>query len=485
MTFRKVLFWVHLVAGLISGLSIGVMCFTGTALAFEKDLIAWSERDARQVTPPSDGTPRLTLEQMQARLTAAQPEARPQSIVIQNDPTAAIAFTAGRSGGFYVNPYTGDVRQPTGTAMSDFMRTMTSYHRFLGLTGETSRGQGKLINGICNIAFCVLALTGLYLWMPRQWSWRALKPVIWFRQNGTSKARDFNWHNVIGFWSAPVLIVLTLTAIPISFQWGGRVITALTGGAPATPGGAGGGGGGGGPGGFGGGPAIEVTPPSPDAKPLSQDALLASVQKWVPNWKTITLRAAGAGGGGPGGGGRGGRGEGRGARGGAEGAQAARGGEGRGARGEGRGEGRGRGGESRGDQAAQASASTPPTQGEIVNRAAPIVNSQAVTVTVRESTAWPRTANTTLSLNPFTGEILRRTGYADLAAAQQVRSWTRFLHTGEALGWWGQLVAGLACLGGLFLVYTGFALSWRRFFGKKTPTPAKPAAVPATSSVAV
>ena len=26
--------------------------------------------------------------------------------------------------------------------------------------------------------------------------------------------------------------------------------------------------------------------------------------------------------------------------------------------------------------------------------------------------------------------------------------------------------AGLACLGGCVLVYTGFALSWRRFFGK-------------------
>ncbi|HEY1108093.1 MAG TPA: PepSY-associated TM helix domain-containing protein, partial [Opitutaceae bacterium] len=68
------------------------------------------------------------------------------------------------------------------------------------------------------------------------------------------------------------------------------------------------------------------------------------------------------------------------------------------------------------------------------------------------------------------------TGYADMNAAQQVRSWTRFLHTGEAVGPLGQFLAGLACLGGVFLVYTGFALSWRRFFGKKPPAPApKPA----------
>ncbi|MBE2212367.1 MAG: PepSY domain-containing protein, partial [Opitutaceae bacterium] len=102
---------------------------------------------------------------------------------------------------------------------------------------------------------------------------------------------------------------------------------------------------------------------------------------------------------------------------------------------------------------------------------------QPLTVTVREAGSWPRTATTTLTLNPFTGNVLRSEGFADLSTARQVRSWTRFLHTGQALGWGGQLVAGLACLGALFLVYTGFALSWRRFFAKRR--------VPAPSTVAV
>jgi cytochrome c peroxidase len=44
-----------------------------------------------------------------------------------------------------------------------------------------------------------------------------------------------------------------------------------------------------------------------------------------------------------------------------------------------------------------------------------------------------------------------------------------FFHTGQALGWPGQLVAGLACLGSCFLIYTGFALAWRRFFHRKSP----------------
>ncbi len=460
MTFRTFLFWLHLVAGLISGLSIGIMCFTGTVLAFEKELIAWSERDARQIEPPPAGTPRLPLEQLQAKLRAAHPDVRPSGLVFQNDPRAAVTFTVGRSGGYYVNPYTGEVRQPTSTAMSGFMHTMTDLHRTLGFHAENTRPVGKLINGICNLAFCVLAITGLYLWMPRQWSWRALRPIVWFRQNGTARARDFNWHNAIGFWTAPVLIILTLTAVPISFRWGATVINTLT----RTPAPASGGPG---PGGAAAAPAFDVPAPAPGTSPLSQDALLAAAQQAVPDWNTLTLRTGAPGGRGRSGGpaDRGGAETGRGGRGG-RGSEVRGGAEGRGARSEGSG---GPGTEARksSDESRPATAAASPNpQSEIRN---PQSVAPAFTVAIRQQASWPRTATTTLALNPYTGEVLRHTGYADQAAAQQVRSWTRFLHTGEALGWPGQFIAGLACLGGCFLVYTGFALSWRRFFSRATP----------------
>ncbi len=386
MRFRQILFWVHLVAGLIAGASIGIMCFTGTMLAFEKELTAWSERDARRVEVPAN-TSRLSLDKMQAQVRAARPELRATSLVVHNDPGAAVAFSTGRTGGVYVNPYTGEVREPASRRVGTFMHTMVDLHRYLGFHGEESRPRGKLINGVCNIAFCVLALTGLYLWMPRTWSWRALRPVIWFRQNSSSKARDFNWHNAIGFWTAPILIILTLTAIPISFRWGGTLIQTLTGTPPpvsGTPAAA----------------SVEGPTPAVGAKPLSQEALFAAAQEAMPQWQTITHRLPSA-------------------------------------------------------PARGAASVLPP-----------------ITLTIREAGTWPRTASTTLALDPFTGAILRRTGYAELSAAQQVRSWTRFLHTGEAVGPLGQFIAGLACLGGVFLVYTGFALSWRRFFGKRPQAPA-------------
>jgi hypothetical protein len=39
----------------------------------------------------------------------------------------------------------------------------------------------------------------------------------------------------------------------------------------------------------------------------------------------------------------------------------------------------------------------------------------------------------------------------------------RFVHTGEYYGMAGQAIAGIASLGGALLVWTGIALSYRRF----------------------
>ncbi len=77
-------------------------------------------------------------------------------------------------------------------------------------------------------------------------------------------------------------------------------------------------------------------------------------------------------------------------------------------------------------------------------------------------------------MHPYTGDILDRSGYADQSPGRKVRVWLRYLHTGQALGWPGQLVAGIACLAGCLLTYTGFALAWRRFFGRRAATEAAP-----------
>jgi uncharacterized iron-regulated membrane protein len=77
--FRKVLFWIHLATGLIAGLAIAVMCATGVILSFEKQLVAWAERDARVIASPETGASRLTLSEMLQRVEAARPTSVPSA----------------------------------------------------------------------------------------------------------------------------------------------------------------------------------------------------------------------------------------------------------------------------------------------------------------------------------------------------------------------------------------------------------------------
>ena len=59
---RKVLFWMHLTAGVICGIVILIMCVTGVALTYEKQINAWLERSDARFVPAAQGSARLSLE---------------------------------------------------------------------------------------------------------------------------------------------------------------------------------------------------------------------------------------------------------------------------------------------------------------------------------------------------------------------------------------------------------------------------------------
>jgi uncharacterized iron-regulated membrane protein len=81
---------------------------------------------------------------------------------------------------------------------------------------------------------------------------------------------------------------------------------------------------------------------------------------------------------------------------------------------------------------------------------------------IEEGVYANRFARSTLALDPRTGAAVRWEPYGAGGGGRRVRSWMRFLHTGEALGLGGQIAAALACVGGGFLVVTGISLALRR-----------------------
>ena len=111
---------------------------------------------------------------------------------------------------------------------------VTDWHRWLGAKGD-NRNVARAITGACNLGFLFLVMSGFYLWWPRNWNLKAVRNVTWFRRGLPSKARDFNWHNVIGFWSAVPLFIVVLSAVVISYTWAGNLVYRVVGETPPAP----------------------------------------------------------------------------------------------------------------------------------------------------------------------------------------------------------------------------------------------------------
>jgi uncharacterized iron-regulated membrane protein len=84
--------------------------------------------------------------------------------------------------------------------------------------------------------------------------------------------------------------------------------------------------------------------------------------------------------------------------------------------------------------------------------------------TIDEGNGGQPQKRSTLSLDGSTGAVVRWEPFSSLSAGRRLRSYLRFAHTGEVLGLFGQTVAGLVSAGAAVLVWTGFALAWRRLW---------------------
>jgi uncharacterized iron-regulated membrane protein len=228
MTLRRFLFWVHLTAGCVAGLVILVMSVTGILLAYRRQFINWGDRGFQ--TQPAAGDQRLPLEDLLAAAQEAQGRP-PSDITVRADSVAPVAFDFGRERTVFVNPYTGKILGEGSTGLRRSFSTVEDVHRWLGVGGE-GRSLGRAVTGACNLIFLILVTTGPFLWWPKQWNWANLKKITQFRGGPWVRARDWNWHNVLGFWCVVPLFLIVITGVIMSYALANNLLYRLTRNAP-------------------------------------------------------------------------------------------------------------------------------------------------------------------------------------------------------------------------------------------------------------
>jgi uncharacterized iron-regulated membrane protein len=279
---RKSIFWIHLACGVVTGLVVLMMSVTGVILTFERQMLA-AEVSHFYADPPA-GAIRKPIESLVAGARRAEAGFTTTSVRLSSDPRAPALLSAGRDGSRYVNAYTGAVLGEPPEGLDDFFGAVTGWHRWFNAQGE-SRAPWRAITGASNLAFLFLIVSGIYLWLPKVWKWAAFKAHLLFNRKALrGKARDYNWHHVLGIWTAIPLFVVVATATVFSYPWASNAVYRVFGeepparrGAPSPAAGANG---------------NLLGAQNVDAgntRPLSFDALFDRASRQVDDWQTITM----------------------------------------------------------------------------------------------------------------------------------------------------------------------------------------------------
>jgi uncharacterized iron-regulated membrane protein len=220
MTLRRLLFWAHLVTGVAIGLVMGFLAVTGSILAFQPQIIALAERGS-QIASPATSTcvaPSVALQN-----AADLAHRLPGALTLFSDPHRPGEVSFGTNGVVLVNSCTGQVIGSAANRLRSFFAADRDLHRWVALNGVRHEWLRSIKNA-CVLAFLFLIVSGLILWFPRKLTWKHLRPAIFFRPELTGRAREWNWHNVFGFWMALPLATIACTGIIMAYPWANALL---------------------------------------------------------------------------------------------------------------------------------------------------------------------------------------------------------------------------------------------------------------------
>ena len=365
MTLRRLLFWVHLGIGIIIGLVIGFLAVTGSILTFQPQIVAFAEKSI-QITSPTQGSCVAPSDLLKNASDYRHGSAT--ALALFSDPHRPAEVSFGSDSVVLVNSCDGRVIGNGAERLRGFFSGVKDLHRWVALNGVRHE-QLRSIKDACVVAFVFMILSGLVIWFPRKLTWQYLRPAVIFRRDLRGRAREWNWHNVFGFWMAGPLAVIALSGTIMAYPWANALLYRVAGDHLPTE-------------------RAETEPKR--AKPLHTDKF-ASLD--------LAIRAA----------------------------------------------------------------MTQDAKWQSLEMRLPSDKDPNIAFRLEEGDGSDPRQRVQLVLARTDGHVVRVEPFSNNSLGRRWRLNTRFVHTGEMFGIAGRIVALLACISALMLVWTGFSLALRRF----------------------
>lgn len=215
---RKIFRNIHLWLSVPFGILITLICFSGAALVFEKEVMEFCHRELYFVKKV-EAAP-LPMEQLMTKVAATLPDSvSVTGVNISSDPERAYQVTLSkpRRASMYVDQYTGEI---TGKyERAPFFNFMFRMHRWLLDSMKQDGGifWGKMIVGTSTLMFVFVLISGVVVWWPR--TRKALKNSLKIVANKGWRRFWYDLHVAGGMYALVFLLAMALTGLTWSFQW--------------------------------------------------------------------------------------------------------------------------------------------------------------------------------------------------------------------------------------------------------------------------
>ncbi|MCP5382327.1 MAG: PepSY domain-containing protein [Kordiimonadaceae bacterium] len=362
MTLHKILYWPHLLCGVLAAVLIIIMSVTGVLLTYERQIISWAEN--KYDRPVQTNEIPIQIDDILNMNRESINGAAIRSIKISNDIDAPLVVSSKEN--YYINRYSGNILGNGPVRLKAFFSELRSMHRWLSMEGE-NRAVARMFTGAANLMFLFIVLSGMYLWIPKTLNWRNIKNILFFRKTKSSRARDINWHNVMGIWSAIPLVVIISTASVFYYSWANNLVYTLAGENPPVRG-----------------SSNNIQSQTTVIQNVSFESMFQNATRQLDNWTTITMSY-------------------------------------------------------------------------------PKDTDKDVRFSIDTGNGGEPQKKADLYLSRDDGKITKWEPFQDYSAGRRARSLIRFLHTGEALGVFGQTIAGIVSFVAIIMVWTGLALAYRKY----------------------
>ncbi len=265
---KTIKYWIgqiHLWLGLASGLVVFVVSITGCLFSFQQEVSEFRFGKMMFVEAPASGVgsvacsfgsaasvgrpfgsavgsgssfgSALPISQLRAAAQKALGPSQPVDyIVTYRDPKRAWEFMAYSSNdtaltyfgslnyfrSAYMNPYTGVV-----TGVRDYKYDFFGIVKYIHWSLLLNTRIGQPIVGWATLIFVVLLITGLVLWWPKRWNRANRQRSFRIMWKAHVKRLNYDLHNVLGFYTLFLTLVLGLTGMVFAFDWFSKWVTML------------------------------------------------------------------------------------------------------------------------------------------------------------------------------------------------------------------------------------------------------------------